>query len=66
VQSTNVSTPTGKSVQAQTISPSGGSQASTSGTFTSETRTIPVKSTQGEVRLRYAPISPKPAIKQSR
>jgi hypothetical protein len=54
------------SVPAQIIPPIGGAQVSTSGSFISEMRTISVKMTQGEIRLRYAPIHPKQAPDQSR
>lgn len=67
MQRTDLNPPVGQSVvKAQPIPASNTSQISTSGTFVNNTRTISVKVSQCEVRLRYAPVHPKPNPEQQK
>lgn len=66
MQNTNVNRPAGQTAaKAQTITATSG-PISTSDWFISAQRTVSVRVIQGEIRLRYAPMNPKPAPEQTR
>jgi hypothetical protein len=64
--STNANTALGEVVPATQVTPTQQVHPSTSDSPRVASRCIPVARTEGEVVLRYAPISPKPAAEAGR